>query len=441
MKKQLLFLMTAVLSMMLFAPLSSSADPVDVSITITPQNQSLFIQPSGGTFDFFVEASNNNSNSTRFQIWTWAILPDNSQIEPLYKPEGFLLPAGWSVSSRKSQYVPAYAPPGIYSLSVTIGLYPDTSFAEDSIIFEKLAASTPWFEQISGTTEYIAAIHFVDADKGWIAGARNTILHTVDGGDNWYKQNPAPSTNYYDIYFVDPKHGWAVGTGGDIVHTEDGGTHWNKQDSSTSYTIYGVFFLDASTGWIVGGKEYSFLPPRRFIHHTTDGGLTWAIQLFDSDKTPFHDIFFIDANTGWAVGDSGAVVYTTDGGISWDETQSGVPYGLRSVIFTDALHGFAVGRESLLSSSDGGMTWVSYPIASTVTLTSVDFSDAMNGWTVGGRTDNTSVILNTADGGATWNEQTSAVPESLSGVSFYDNVTGWATAYSGSIIKTITGGE
>ena len=441
MKKQISLFITAVLMLAILTPFSSVADSSNVSISMTPHNLPVVIQPSGGTFDYFIEVANNNPNPLQFQIWTTATLPDSSLFGPVTGPKNFLLPGGWSASAGLSQYIPASAPAGIYTFFANIGLYPGAIFATDSFTLEKLAASTPWFEQNSGTTEVLRAIHFVDPDNGWIVGVRNTILHTMDGGENWYDQNPDPSVNYNDLHFVDTLCGWAVGSLTKTRHTEDGGATWVAQDSGSSGENYGVFFIDNLTGWIVGGKEVSFTPPSRFINHTTDGGQTWTNQFYQSNKNPLQDIFFIDAQTGWAVGYAGSVLLTTDGGASWNEVTNGAPYELRSVFFTDALHGFTVGRESLYSSSDGGLTWTSYPIAPTLTLTEVTFTDSLNGWAVGGWTDNTSMILHTNDGGATWNEQDATTPNSLAGVSFVDSLTGWAIDYKGLIIKTISGGN
>lgn len=441
MEKQNSILFAVILSLAFLAPIDSVAGSPDESIEMTPHNTPVVIQPSGGTFDYFVTAANNNAIPLQFQIWTMTTLPNGSQYGPVYGPENILLPGNWSASSRLSQHIPASAPAGTYTYSAMLGFYPGNVFAVDNFTLEKLVSTTAWFAQNSGTTEVLTAVHFVDADNGWIVGARNTILHTVDGGDNWYEQNPPPSVNYNDVHFVDTMYGWAVGSSTQIRHTEDGGETWIDQESASTGDYHGVFFTDSLTGWVVGGREQSFLPPSRFINHTTDGGLTWTNQYYQYDATPLLDVFFIDAHTGWAVGNSGVILLTTNGGSTWDETSSGSPYDLRSVYFTDASHGFTVGRESLYSSSDGGMTWTSYPIGTTLTLTGVTFTDPMNGWAVGGWNDNTSMILHTNDGGATWNEQDATSPVSLAGVFFADSATGWAIAYDGSVIKTITGGD
>ncbi len=73
-------------------------------------------------------------------------------------------------------------------------------------------------------------------------------------------------------------------------------------------------------------------------------------------------------NQVWAVGHDGVILHSSDGGLSWqrqraqpfdpdsDDLKSGAP--LLDVLFTDALHGFAVGAYAqLLVTEDGGANW------------------------------------------------------------------------------------
>lgn len=47
--------------------------------------------------------------------------------------------------------------------------------------------------------------------------------------------------------------------------------------------------------------------------------------------------YFVDANTGWAVGNMGSIIKTTDGGVTWSlQLSQGEYYQLRSVFFVDA---------------------------------------------------------------------------------------------------------
>jgi len=110
---------------------------------------------------------------------------------------------------------------------------------------------------------------------------------------------------------------------------------------------------------------------------------TWKKQ---TSGTAFGlaSVAFPDATHGWAVG-SGIMLVTTDGGASW--TTKTNSRGGNSVTFIDATHGWlAVQNTNILATVDGGTTWTSpsvggsggYGLGAPVT-----FVDAMHGWAVG----------------------------------------------------------
>ena len=65
------------------------------------------------------------------------------------------------------------------------------------------------------------------------------------------------------------------------------------------------------------------------------------------------------AKTGIVVGQFGAIISTTDGGITWTPQSSGTIFGLTGVSFTHANTGTAVGGGgTILRTTTGGTTWV-----------------------------------------------------------------------------------
>ena len=133
----------------------------------------------------------------------------------------------------------------------------------------------------------------------------------------------APALTY--IHFINSLDGWGV-TETQIVRTNDSGFSWYDVSPSelmeAGYNVY-VFFLDADHGW-VQMPDYENYPNNGFLYHTTDGGMTW-----EKTNSPFSNanIYFIDANNGWvlaglgvAAGSSAVAIYqTTDGGASWEQ--------------------------------------------------------------------------------------------------------------------------
>ena len=126
---------------------------------------------------------------------------------------------------------------------------------------------------------------------------------------------------------------------------------------------------------------------------TNDGGLTWSPQV-SGTSYDLRSVNFADASRGWAIGD--VILVTTDGGLTWNSQTSGTTQRLLSSYFLDASRGWAVGDAgTVLATSDSGATW---NLHSVPPLNSVYLEDSGHGWVVG---DN-GVILATGNGGGSW---------------------------------------
>jgi photosystem II stability/assembly factor-like uncharacterized protein len=125
--------------------------------------------------------------------------------------------------------------------------------------------------------------------------------------------------------------------------------------------------------------------------------------------TPYtlNDVYFTDINTGTAVGESGTIIQTTNGGLSWtSQTISGYPT-LFGVCFTDNDTGMVVGEFGLiLRTTDGGENWsnTSPSWIGGVTMNNVSFVNGNIGTVVGGNQIYGwyGIILHTTDGGLSW---------------------------------------
>lgn len=225
-----------------------------------------------------------------------------------------------------------------------------------------------WGLQESGTSSDLECVYFINAQRGWIGSSNNTIGTTTDGGASWSWQQPEgePRRTFMDMSFVDENTGWIVDNFGGILHTQDGGVTWTPQSSSTQWAITSVQFLNTNEGWATATN--------RIVLRTTDGGQNWTtIDLNQVDygaTVILEDIFFIDGDRGWistnimASSDSSAfengspLLYTTDGGETW-QIQTSLPASiLKSVRFIDQGMGW-VASDRLFYSEDGGNSWTS----------------------------------------------------------------------------------
>jgi len=121
---------------------SPFAIAVSPTLTLTPLAPPIVIPATGFGFWYWVEIDNPSPFPGIGQFWTEAVLPDGSVYGPIDEYQGALGPfSTYSPAEPFPQWVPAYAPPGIYAFVMHVGIYPDVIVATDSFPFEKLAAA------------------------------------------------------------------------------------------------------------------------------------------------------------------------------------------------------------------------------------------------------------------------------------------------------------
>lgn len=222
---------------------------------------------------------------------------------------------GTNWSSQGSQnYDPLYS---VFFINSSIGWIA----GEDNTILKTTNGGTDWIFLQGVFPKSVRSIYFTDENNGCAAGIDydggsyfGVIIRTTDGGASWTAQY----SGYWllSIYFTDSGTGWAAGAG-IILKTTDGGTSWNQQITGTSYQLYSVHFSDSSFGWAAGfdGNTSSGI-----ILNTSDGGINWNPTVIGAD-TVLYSVQFADLNNGWAVGDNGAILHTTNGGVSFVEEE------------------------------------------------------------------------------------------------------------------------
>lgn len=200
-------------------------------------------------------------------------------------------------------------------------------------------------------------VQFLDSQHGWALEKSHYdpdtdeltiyLASTQDGGQNWEWVNTQITGSLGvgfalvqgGLDFVDPQHAWAVGGLGQVVHTSDGGSSWIRQTLTCDWPecpkrLYDVDFVDTQQGWISGEGLY----------HTSDGGSHWEMRPMEY-KVDFHDVQFLDSQHGWLAGDQGVVLYTENGGGSWQLAENPESFAnLRGMYLTGTRQGWLVGE-------------------------------------------------------------------------------------------------
>ncbi len=166
-----------------------------------------------------------------------------------------------------------------------------------------------WVSQNAPDTSYtLKAVYFLNQNEGWVVGgeydtltgdAKNgVILHTTNGGSTWQVQIDSAPYDLWSVFFINSQKGWACGykdtiSPGVILKTVDGGNNWTvimaPEVSLGPYGLFGIEFMDEFTGFAAGAGEIWNTDGAYFavFLRTNDGGNTWNIDTVIYDNQPW----------------------------------------------------------------------------------------------------------------------------------------------------------
>jgi len=214
-----------------------------------------------------------------------------------------------------------------------------------SLFLQTTNGGSTWNQQIIDTIRTLTNVYFTDANNGWISdewwgmesgqergiekklSSAANIYRTTNGGSTWYHQFEFGDITIGEIYFTDLSNGIVIGTkwfggwfdAGAIGKTFDGGENWTFQilsgpEPCEDLILHDLFILNDSMAVVLGNP--CSLGTRFFW--TIDGGTNWTFRQSGMDFK-INRLFFADEFTGWAVGDSGTILHTTNGGVTFIE--------------------------------------------------------------------------------------------------------------------------
>jgi len=229
------------------------------------------------------------------------------------------------------------------------------------MIYKTINSGLSWVEQTSGTTFGLYSVVFTDANTGYAAGSdldppNSVILKTTNGGTNWNLLTlPIGSFGMRSLHFFDSNTGFVSGAFGRVIKTTNGGNTWISQNLLPNESnLISIYFSDLNTGYISGGDPFT----GGLIFKTTNSGANWVQQL--SGNNGYFYSVTLPAGAGessvFASGESGKILRSSTGGVSWNSQISGVSSSIRSVVFTSSNTGYAVGNNGvILKTTTGGV--------------------------------------------------------------------------------------
>jgi photosystem II stability/assembly factor-like uncharacterized protein len=279
-------------------------------------------------------------------------------------------------------------------------------------------------------------VYFLDNKLGWVGGDNGFLSHTEDGGHSWVRQVVTTTDAINDLYFRDKEAGFLI-AGNAIFATRDNGSRWTevrrflpREFDGADVELYSVGFSSKKKGWVVGSVSKRERVIDSILVYTDNGGESWQRQRAPSRLELIH-IDFADEKHGWIAGTEGTILRTVDGGQTWSKQESGTTATIFHINFRSEKRGLAVGEKgTVLQTSDGGEKWTPVDVKVRSTLLNVQFVNDNNGWAVG----RGGTILRTDNAGMSWIEQQSGTKQNLYGLYFVKKI-GWAVGGDGMLLR------
>ena len=228
-------------------------------------------------------------------------------------------------------------------------------------------------------------------DVGQPIDSAETSLAVLPESDRWSVVATIAGPELRAMQFVDDQNGWISAHDGAIYHSNDGGLTWETQRSGfAGQYLWDLDFVDRTFGW-VAGKDASAHEPRGMLLFTLDGGQTWQ-PAQGIQGCAFKDVNFVDHLHGWVIEEDceylSWIWRTSDGGQSWTRLDLPDPYlfpFLHDVAFVDSQRGWLATMGvagGIVATDDGAESWT-VQAEEYLYYTSIDFVSTTEGWSIG----------------------------------------------------------
>lgn len=247
----------------------------------------------------------------------WIVVRDTDAANPLetaYSDDGGATWTTTTVGSTNGEA--AYGGGSLFALDYQhIWLCTD-----DGRVFFSNDGSATWTDQTTAlsasSANALRAIHFADSNVGYAVGASDTIVYTLDGGDNWSAGTATGSGDGLNTVHVFNQNRVIVGTDSvvsdsPLYMTFDATANWTTitegLDIAVTDTVEDVSFMQSSgiaglddlTGYLIKNTS----APVGTVYKSIDGGRTWQ-AITTPSNSGLNSIYVCHANQAFAVGEA-----------------------------------------------------------------------------------------------------------------------------------------
>ena len=236
---------------------------------------------------------------------------------------------------------------------------------------------------------YETCLRFRNDSLGLMMGTDAIAYRSQDVGETWDVVDINIQVKIKDFQFIGDLVVYAVGDS-KLIKSFDNGDTWDSITSFPGLQLNALHFINSDTGLVAGYDA---------ILRTTDGGhnwdTVWSIKEFGYSYGELVDIALPTEEVGYSIGkgrtQSGEnlfedfILKSVDSGLSWD-TITTFSQTLRTLYFINSEEGY-IGTEtgSVYHTSDGGLTWVESNVVEDLPVLSIQFISEQVGYATGGR--------------------------------------------------------
>ncbi|MBK9096800.1 MAG: T9SS type A sorting domain-containing protein [bacterium] len=130
-----------------------------------------------------------------------------------------------------------------------------------------------------------------------------------------------------------------------IIFSQPG---WVSLNSGATVNLNSVYFVDENNGFVVGESGT--------VLKTTNGGMSWN-STTTSPAENLNAVHFFNVNEGVIAASGGVIFRTTNGGTTWNTVTTGVSDNLFSLSFSGATGLCGGSSQTILKSTNSGASW------------------------------------------------------------------------------------
>lgn len=202
--------------------------------------------------------------------------------------------------------------------------------------FSKDGGAT-WSSVSTNMTLDPVVTHFVNFKTGYCVDVNNNFLLTTDGGITWVKQGEVPIGFKKELICLSGNDIFLLNDNA-LYRSSDSGKNWRKISLPIENGLSDICLKD-QIGFITSKMG--------IIFKTEDGGETWAI----ANNKLYPDLFkiaMLNKDSVFAVGHLSTILFSADGGKSWQPQYANDRINLYDIDIYDPEHIMAAGLYGLL---------------------------------------------------------------------------------------------